>query len=462
MKAIRTLLTVSLMAHVISGYAQEQPYVLTLDQAVDYAIEHNKTLLNARDQLTSTGEKIREVRAQGLPQINGSLDFMTYFNYELNFSFGSSGEGTPPPDFTQPPFDDGDRAVLAYIGTMFGSSEPIIMNNQMSAKVQISQLIFSGQYWAGIQAAKIARELADKSVIRTEQDVREGVSNAYYLILITEQNLRIISGNIANLSATLQHTDNMFKAGMAEATDVDQLKIALSQLQNTQKMVERAIQMGYNMLRFQLGVAPDTKITLSENIDGIMAKIDPTATLMREFNMDSNIGYSLTESQVKLSQTMLGIQNWSYSPTMSGFYSYTEKIITTGFDMNPKHLAGFSVAVPLFSSGMRKAQISQSKIDLDIAKRNQEMMKEQLETQQRQLLFNYQNALENYTTQKESVAAAQRVYTSMENKYKQGMVSSLDLTQASNNLLNAENNHLSAILSLLQAQTALDKLYTKI
>jgi outer membrane protein TolC len=88
-------------------------------------------------------------------------------------------------------------------------------------------------------------------------------------------------------------------------------------------------------------------------------------------------------------------------------------------------------------------------------------MKEQLETQQRQLLFNYQNALENYTTQKDNISTAGRVYTSIENKYKQGMVSSLDLTQASSNLLSAENNYLSSVLSLLQAQTALDKLYTK-
>jgi outer membrane protein TolC len=111
---------------------------------------------------------------------------------------------------------------------------------------------------------------------------------------------------------------------------------------------------------------------------------------------------------------------------------------------------------------MRRAKVNQSRIELDIALRNQEMVKEQLETQHRQLLFNYQNALENYNTQKENVAIAGRVYTSIENKYTQGMVSSLDITQASSNLLNAENNYLSSVLTLLQAQTALDKLYNKI
>ncbi|MFN8209049.1 MAG: TolC family protein [Bacteroidales bacterium] len=439
--------------------AQNQTYTLTLDQAREYAVQNNKNLLNARDQVTSANEKIRETKAQGLPQVNGSMDYMTYFNYEMNFSFGSSGEPIPP-DVTS--FDAGDYAMLDYLANMFGSSEPIIMTDQLSGKVQVSQLIYSGQYWAGIQVAKIARDLTSKNVTRSELDVKEYVANSYFLILITEQNLRIIKENIANLDATIAHTTNMFKAGVAEQTDVDQLKVALSQLKNTQKSVERAIQLSYNMLKFQLGVAPDAKIILADSFETILGKLNPEKTLATEYDISNNINYSLAQSQVRLSQAMLGMQNWAYSPTIAGFYSYTKKIITTGFDLNPNHLAGVSLTIPIFTSGMRMAKVNQSKIDLDIAMRNQEMIKEQLETQQSQLLFNLQNAVENYATQKENVEIAGRVYTSIENKYKQGLVSSLDLTQASGNLLNAENNYLSSVLTLLQAQTALDKLYNNI
>jgi outer membrane protein TolC len=459
MKVIRFFLFVIILFSGSAIYAQEKVFALTLAEAREYAIQHNKVILNARDLFTSSNEKVIETRAQGLPQINGSLDYMTYFKYEMNFSFGGSG-GETNIDYTK--LDAGDLEIMNALGSMFGPSEPIIMDDQLSGKVQVSQLIFSGQYWAGIEIAGIAKELADKNVIRTEQDVKEGVTNSYYLILIMEQNQKILKGNIENLSSTLQHTTNMFNAGIAEATDVDQLKMALSQLKNTQKAVERAIQLSYNMLKFQLGVAPETQISLSENIDGVLASVNPVITLASEFDISGNIGYSLTESQVKLSEAMLGMQNWAYSPSLAGFYSYTKKIITTEFDLTPNQLAGVSLTVPIFSSGMRRAKVNQSKIELDIALRNQEMMKEQLETQHNQMLFNYQNALENYNSQKDNVAVAGRVYTSFENKYKQGMVSSLDLTQASNNLLSAENNYLSSVLTLLQAQTALDKLYNKI
>jgi outer membrane protein TolC len=384
---------------------------------------------------------------------------MTYFNYELNFSFGSSDGGTPI-DYTK--LDAGDYEILNSLSSMFGSSEPIIMDNQMSGSVSLSQLLFSGQYWAGLKAAKIAKDLANQNVVRSEQDVKENVINSYYLILITEKNLSIVQENIANLSATLQHTENMYKSGIAEITDVDQIRITVSQLKNTQKTVERAIQMSYNMLRYQLGVAPDAKITLTDNIDSILEGVNPVNDLNLGFDVTNNINYTLMESQVKLGEKQLDIQNWAYSPTIAGFYSYTKKILVTGFDMTPNHLAGFNVSVPIFSSGMRKARVSQARIDLDIALRNQELVKEQLETQKNQLLFNYQNAMENYLTQKENVDVAGRVFTNIQNKYKQGLVSSLDLTQANSNLLNAENNFFSASLTLLQAQTSLNKLFNKI
>ncbi len=130
--------------------------------------------------------------------------------------------------------------------------------------------------------------------------------------------------------------------------------------------------------------------------------------------------------------------------------------------MTPNHLAGITATVPIFSSGMRKAQLSQAKIGLDIAQRNQDMVKEQLETQKNQFIFNYESAYENFNTQKENVDVAGRVLNNIKNKFNEGLVSSLDLTQANSNFLTAQNNYFSSILTLLQAQTALEKLYNKI
>ena len=60
--------------------------------------------------------------------------------------------------------------------------------------------------------------------------------------------------------------------------------------------------------------------------------------------------------------------------------------------------------------------------------------------------------------QQENVEVAQRVYDSYRRKFEQGMATSLDLTQANDNYLNAENNYLTAILEVMNAKLQLDKL----
>lgn len=437
--------------------AQDQQVSLTLAQAQAYALEHNKALMNARDGVTTSQLKVKETIAQGLPQVDGTMSYMSYFNYEMNFSMGSSEE----PDINYALLDAGDAEVLSALGSMF-SSEPIIMSDQLTGKVQLSQLLFSGQYLAGIQTAKIAKKLSEQSVVSSEQDVLETVTNTYYQILTSERTLGIINDNIRNLNEIMQHTQNMYAAGLAEETDVDQLKITVNQLKNTQRSMERMTQLSYSMLKFQLGVAPEANIKLADSLTQLVSALNPQSTAAGDFNISQNIRYQMMESQVAISKKQIGLASWGYGPTLSGFYSYTGKILTTGFDMNPNHLVGVNLSVPIFSSGIRKARLSTSKVNYDIARRNLEMVKDQLELQKTQLVYTYQNALDNFLTQKENVDVARRVYKSIQNKYEQGLSSSLNLTQANSNYLSAESNYLSSILTLLQAQTSLDKLCNKL
>ncbi|BDX38495.1 hypothetical protein CYCD_18500 [Tenuifilaceae bacterium CYCD] len=433
---------------------------LSLAEAQNHALQYNRSLLNAKDQIAISNKKLWETIASGLPQIEGSLDYMTYFNYEMEFSLASGSSSNI--DFNSPPFDDGDRAMAAYLGQMFGSSEPIVMSDQFSGKVQLSQLIFSGQYYAGIRMAKIAQRLANQSLTASTLDVKENIINTYYVILTTEQSIKILEQNISNLNDILIHTTNLYKTGVAEETDVDQIKITVSQLKNSQKSLERMNQLNYNMLKFQLGVTPNVTITLVDSLNTFINNVDNYTPGVSNFDLRDNINYQMMESQVSLSKKEVDLNNWAYTPTIAGYYSYTKKFKTTGFDMTPNNLAGISVTVPILSSGMRMSKVLQAKINLDIAQRNQEMLRDQLETQQKQLLFNYQNALDNYNTQKDNVATAERVYTRTQNKFKQGLASSFDLTQANSNYLTAENNYWSSVLTLLQAQLSLDKLYSKL
>ena len=59
----------------------------------------------------------------------------------------------------------------------------------------------------------------------------------------------------------------MYSVGMAEATDVDQMRSNVSMLNNTRSSAERNLELNYNMLRFLLGVERGTGIILTETLD---------------------------------------------------------------------------------------------------------------------------------------------------------------------------------------------------
>lgn len=130
--------------------------------------------------------------------------------------------------------------------------------------------------------------------------------------------------------------------------------------------------------------------------------------------------------------------------------------------MTPKNMLGLTLSVPILSSGQRLAQVNQAKIDYNTLANSKELLTQQLTLQERQIRFNYNTLMEQYVTQKENVAIAKEVLDKMDLKYQQGIVSSLELTSANNDYLNAETTFTNIILQLLNAEMTLRKINGKL
>ena len=253
----------------------------------------------------------------------------------------------------------------------------------------------------------------------------------------------------------------MYNTGLAESTDVDQMASNVTMVENSFSNLQNTIEVNYNLMRFQLGVKPETKIILTETLDDLVKEINVQALLSQEFNPATNIQYDLMDKQVQMSALNLKAQKSMILPSLSGVYSYStsgmgQKLSTMAWYQSS--FVGAQLSVPIFASGQRYSKIIKAKYDLEKAITTKEMIADQLSMQEKQLKFNLQNANMQYLSQKGNVEVSRRVYTSMENKYKQGMASSLELTQANQLYLQAENNYISSLLNLLQTKLSLDKL----
>ena len=170
----------------------------------------------------------------------------------------------------------------------------------------------------------------------------------------------------------------------------------------------------------------------------------------------------MINTKTELNKKLLGIEKWSYAPTISGSYSFSHKLLKPALDMSPKHTAGLTMSIPVFSGMQRDSKVKQAKITLEQTYLQKSLLEDQLNVQDEQLKFNLKNAMENYNLQKENIEVATRVLQNYQRKYELGAVSSLDLTQANNNYLQAETNYTEAVLTLLQAQVSLEKLYNQL
>jgi outer membrane protein len=434
-----------LILFLITGFLRAQnskELSLTLKEAEEFAIQNNKMMISSRLDVEASRIAIWETISNALPQVSASGSFTD--NLKLMTTL-------LPGDFFGKP---GEKVPVTF-GSQFNSG----------ATLQASLLIFNAPLYIGIETTKLANKLNEKNLVKTELDTRESVSNAYFLILVAERSLNILDRNIANQNETLKSTKSMLSAGMAESTDVDQMASNVTMVENTRSTMQRNIELNYNLLRFQLGVSPDTKIILKETLDDITSKINVEALLSQQFDHRQNVDYQLVEGQERISELAVRTQKANLLPTLASFYDYG--VNGMGDKANNQEwfknsMVGLQISVPIFASGQRYTQIRMAKVNLDKAVTNRMMVTDQLLLQEKQFRYNLLSANQQYQSQKDNVEVSKRVYASTENKYKQGMASSLEMTQANSLYLQAETNYITSLMSLLQSKLALDKLLNNI
>jgi outer membrane protein TolC len=438
----KKILTVALLIFfsgaVLFGQENNSGLRLSLKEAQDYAIQNNKMVITARKDVEASKAALWETISNALPQVSGSASFTD--NLKLMTTL-------LPGDF----FGKPGEMVPVTFGSQFGSG----------ASIQANLLLFNAPLFIGIETAKLAEKLSRESLNKSELDTKESVSSAYFLILITEKSLKILDANLVDLTGTLKSTKAMFSAGMAESTDVDQMVSNVTMVENSRSSLQRTIELNYNIMRFQLGVAVGTPIVLTETLEGLTTQINVEALVSQDFDYKQHVNYRLIEGQEQISSLMLKTQKASVLPTLASFYTYGTNGMgdaVSSLRWFPNSMVGLQLAVPIFASGQRYNSIKKARINLEKAQTTRDMVKDQLLLQETQLRYNLVNANLQYKSQKDNIEVSKRVYASMENKFKQGMASSLELTQSNSLYLQAENNYISSLMNLLQTKLALDKL----
>ncbi len=433
------LLALVLLSGAWTAIAQES-VKLSLQEALKLALQNNANILNSELDLKMAQKKIWETTASGLPHtdLKSAYVFIPKVpSLPASFMGGSEDPNADP------------NAVIE-----------LGVKNNITTDITVSQLIFSGSYFVGLQATKVYYGLSKQNMEKTRLDVSETVVNTYNMIRLAEESRKILVQNLENINKTLYEISEMNKQGFLEKTDVDQLEVTSNTIKNAMNQIDSNLDMGYRLLKIQLGMEETVKLELTDDLESGESLTKSSLQLIAEpFNIDQNVDYQLIQTSEKAAKLELNLAKTDFLPTLSGYYNHTEKLKSPIFDFAPKDILGVNMSFPIFSSGQRLAVVSQKRMALEKAQNTRKLVSNSLLMQASQYQNDLKLKLERYQNQKKSKELSDDIYQRTLEKYKQGMASSMDLMTSQNQYLNNLTNYYQSIYDVLGAKSKLEKMF---
>ncbi len=414
----------------------------SLKQAIDYAQNHQVSILNARIDEDIARNTVKQTIGIGLPQVSGNANFQDFIKLPTSL--------LPGEFFGQPG---------TQIPVQFG------VKYQSAVGLELNQLLFDGSYLVGLQASKTYKELSNKNLTRTRIETAVAVTKAYYSVLVSNEQLSLLDANLDRLRKSLSDTEAMFKNGFVEKIDVDRLTVLKNNLETERENVLRLLALNVNLLKFQMGMTVNSTLTLTDSITSLQS--DPALVARDSTAYRNRIEYSLLETQKKLNEFDLKRYKSQFLPSLSAFGSTSQSFQSNNFSdlfstNFPSTIIGLRLSVPIISGGIKLSQVRNAK--LAILKTQNDLVNLQnginLEVDQAQTT--YLNSTRSLDNQKRNMELAQEVLRVSKIKYEQGVGSSIEVTTAETSLKEAQNYYINALYDQMINRVNVDKALGKI
>jgi outer membrane protein TolC len=329
-------------------------------------------------------------------------------------------------------------------------------------------LIFDGSYLVGLQSAKTYLEISQNAKIKTSQEIKELIVNSYGNVLLADESILILIKNKAILEKTLSDTKEIYKNGLIEEENVEQLQITLASISSSLENVKRQKTIANNMLKLLLGIDLQNELVLTDKLDALTINNVDLNLLQEEFNVTNNIDYKIGKNLETSKELLLKLEKSKALPSLGaavnfGYNSFGNNF--TFFNQDQKWFnysnVGLNLNVPIFSSFGRSSRTQQAKIALEQSKTQLTQTEQNLKLQFEKAKSDYEFRLEQLTTSKNNLNLAERIENKNQIKFKEGLSSSFDLTNAQEQLYSAQQNYLQAMLDVINKRATLEKLLNK-
>ena len=432
--SLKTYITTLLLFTAFIGVSQE---VWTLEECVDYAIEHNLQVKNTAYNNESSRESYRQSVRDLLPSVNGSTDY--------SIRYGRSA----------------DPQTNDFVNTQFFSN-----NYSLNANLDL----FRGfQKLNTIRASKFIYKATQEDILQEKFLLAFRVMSAYY-------DIKFFEGLVAN--------------------SLEQLEISQGNYDLVQKQVELGLMAGADLYEAESNLLGD-KLLLTQNrnqltnaklvliqemnlteVSDIKLKESLEETLLNEdVTLDSlyqsargfvplvkSQEYRVTAAKKQLQATRGGL-----FPSLSLFAGYGTSYFETNVDENgnvipfrtqfsdnTSKFVGAQLNIPISNGWSNHSRVKQQKIAYMQAKNNLEIQEQELFQLLQQLVQDNRALIAEYEQSAKQVESQQIAFTIAQKRYEKGLINALELFQAKNLYGVAQNQNLQVGLRLKVNQSTID------
>ena len=413
------------------GVSQE----LNSNSLFEYAKKNSPQLLNSVSDIYMSEQKINEVRASGLPKINGELSFQNFINVPTTVVPASAFVPGAPED--------------ELIGLSFGT--PFNANYNL----KVSQLIFSFNYVYGIRAAENFSELSRLANIQKNQTVFEEIKLSLGQIVFFQKMQKLMVKNLEEIQNLINKTDGLIINGLAEKSSINDVLVIELDIKSGLEVLKSNEVLALLNLKSLIGAPLDSNMNFIKDFERPESENLHSASM----NPKSNNAVKIGEQNIILNRLNLKATKSEGYPSVYGFFNQQHIAMRNNFDFfdtnkdwYPATLWGINVSVPIYNSGEGKAKRKQKELALLKSENELKEIENQIFQLYKLLKNNYSNAFLNYENQKTKLELIEKVYQNEEKKLSLGASNSLTLSQRKMQLIQAQQKLIQNEFELYKAE----------
>ena len=416
----------------IAGLAEEPkapqaiPEVLTLERAMELALSNHPSLRVASGNQAIQESQVGQAQAGFYPQVQGSLGY-TRRTTNATSTFQGSG------------------VTRKALGDMTGF---------YSSSVTLSQLLYDfGTTKSKVEAQQFQFQAANSDAQTTVQTVVINVQQAYFSLQQTQRLVSVSEEAITQFEKHLDLAKGRFKAGVAPKIDVTTAEVDLSNARLNLITARNNAMVARVTLNNAMGIQTTKQYRVQDPVQAEQYRVSLDEAVARAMRLRPEMISQRAQEQAAEAAIKAAQGNFFPTVTSSANYSYS----AIDFPLVWNWSVGGTVNVPIFSGFLTQQQVAQARATLLTTKANGDVLRQTILLDVNQALLNLEAAWEKLRVTAVTVDQAKERLALVEGRYKAGLSTAVEVTDAEVALVNAQVNDVVAVSSYQAAKAALDK-----